>query len=513
LEAAEQQSGQTNLIDVYVSEDIEQLQDKYELINTGIKVEDASIYKIKVGRTLVYGAKGISRLKVVNAIHESEQLKEEIKSILSLSGEIEIDGIIVRNGQGIGVNEGILEIGAMDLYDIYGTGNTEQQQRNFILSCLEINRAMGIMFGQKTIIGLESMGEKDLDKLKTAIEKGRMRKVITEAQFKKLNLSEEHISELRQNGIEIYLDKIDKSKEDMPDYEAMGISGEIIRDKDGIKIKDYGVGDEVEIKEILTEPDSIEKEIITSDKPIMIGVDVLIEHFVKQKNIKTVQREFAALFLGKIKMNLRLGDLTTEDMERIIYNIDYNKIPTLELEKEIWEYSKQDEEGKVGIDTMLNTLLSNIDKNSEIGIILETIRRSEKLQEGHLTEIIKERILAKTALSRKNKEFGLKDKNLEKLLGHMLMLQLDNKNKEEVNLMYKSEKDTQEREMKGKDIIGKIMSERKIIDSESGARRDVAINTIIQIILVYGDDYKNRQVSLEKKDNLITGCRAMLAAA
>jgi hypothetical protein len=135
------------------------------------------------------------------------------------------------------------------------------------------------------------------------------------------------------------------------------------------------------------------------------------------------------------------------------------------------------------------------------------------MKERYLTEIIKERILAKTALSQKNKEFGLTDKNLEKLLGHMLMLQLDNNDKKEVNLMYKSKEDTQEREMNGKDIIGKIMSERKIIDSESGARRDVAINTIIQIILVYGDDYKNRQVSLEKKDNLITGCRAMLAAA
>ena len=273
LETAEQQSEESNLINIYISEDIEQLQDKYELINTGIKAEDASIYKIKVGRTLVYGAKGISRLKVVNAIHESEQLKEEIRSILSLSGEIETDGIIVRNGQGIGMNEGVLEIGAMELY-----GKNEREEKDFMLSCLEINRAMGIMFGQKTIIGLESMGETDLDKLKTAIEKGRMRKVITEAQFKKLNLSEEFISDLRKNGIEIYLDKIDKSKEDMPDYEAMGISGEIIRDKDGIKIKDYGVGDEVEIKEILTEPDSIEKEIITSDKPIMIGVDILKEN-------------------------------------------------------------------------------------------------------------------------------------------------------------------------------------------------------------------------------------------
>ena len=126
LETAEQQSEESNLINIYISEDIEQLQDKYELINTGIKAEDASIYKIKVGRTLVYGAKGISRLKVVNAIHESEQLKEEIRSILSLSGEIETDGIIVRNGQGIGMNEGVLEIGAMELY-----GKNEREEKDF----------------------------------------------------------------------------------------------------------------------------------------------------------------------------------------------------------------------------------------------------------------------------------------------------------------------------------------------------------------------------------------------
>ena len=504
LERADQQSEQSNLIDVYIIEDIEQLKDRYELINTGIKADGVSIYKIKVGRTLVYGAKGIPRLKTVKTINETEQIKEDVKSILSITGEIETDGIIVRNGEGIGLNEGLLEIGAMELY-----GKTEQEEKDFMLSCLEINRAMGIMFGQKTIIGLESMGETELDKLKTALEKGRMRKVITEAQFKKLNLSVEYISDLRQNGIEIYLDKIDKSKEDMPNYEAMGISGEIIRDKDGIKIKDYGIGDEVEIKEILTNPDNIEKEIITSDKPLMIGVDVLIEHFVKQRNIKTVQREFAALFLGKIKMNLKLGELTSEDMERIIYNVDYNNIPELNLSEPLQEYSKED------IQIKLNSLLMNIDENSEIGIILNTIRRSKNLKEGPLTEIIKERILAKTALSKQNKEFGLKDKNLEKLLGHMLMLQLDNSDKNGTNFMYKSKDDKQEREMNGtkEDIAGKITAERKIVDSEKSARRDVAINTIIQIILIYGDDYKNKQVTLEKKEDLITGCRAMLAAA
>ena len=504
LETAEQDSEQSNLIDIYIIEDIEQLKDRYELINTGIKVDGASIYKIKAGKTLVYGAKGVARAKIAKAIHETEQIKEEVKSILSINGEIETDGIIVRNGEGIGLNEGLLEIGAMELY-----GKTEQEEKDFMLSSLEISRAMGIMFGQKTIIGLESMGETDLDKLKTAIEKGRMRKVITETQFKKLNLTEEEISSLRQNGIEIYLDKIDRQNENMPDYEALGVSGEIIRDEKGIRIKDYGVGDEVEIKEILTNPDSIEKEIITSDKPLMIGVDVLIEHFVKQRNIKTVQREFAALFLGKIKMNLRLGDLTSEDMERIIYNVNYNKIPELELSKALQEYSKEE------INTMLNTMLLNIDENSEIGIILNTIRRSEKLKEGPLTEIIKERILAKTALSQQNKEFGLKDKNLERLLGEMLLLQLDNKDKKTINLMYKSKGDAEEREMSGskEDIIGKITAERKIADSEQSVRREVAINTIIEIILVYGDDYKNRQVSLEKKDDLITGCRAMLAAA
>ncbi|MBO7610604.1 MAG: hypothetical protein J6T23_00145 [Elusimicrobia bacterium] len=504
LERAAEPSEQSNLIDIYIIEDIEQLKDKYELINTGIKVDGVSIYKIKVGRTLVYGAKGIPRLKTAKAIHETEQIKEEAKSILSITGEIETDGIIVRNGEGIGLNEGLLEIGAMELY-----GKTEQEEKDFMLSCLEINRAMGIMFGQKTIIGLESMGETELDKLKTALEKGRMRKVITESQFKKLNLSVEYISDLRQNGIEIYLDKIDRTNEDVQDYEAMGISGEIIRDENGIRIKDYGVGDEIEIKEILTNPDSIEREIITSDKPLMIGVDVLIEHFVKQRNIKTVQREFAALFLGKIKMNFKLGELTSEDMERIIYNIDYNKIPELNLSEPLQEYRKED------IQIKLNSLLMNIDENSEIGIILNTIRRSKNLKEGPLTEIIKERILAKTALSKQNKEFGLKDKNLEKLLGHMLMLQLDNSDKNGTNFMYKSRDDKEEREMSGtkEDIVGKIMAERKIVDSEKSARRDVAINTIIEIILIYGDDYKNKQVTLEKKDDLITGCRAMLAAA
>ena len=97
----------------------------------------------------------------------------------------------------------------------------------------------------------------------------------------------------------------------------------------------------------------------------------------------------------------------------------------------------------------------------------------------------------------------------------MLLLQIDNKDKKKIDLMYKSKDDTEEREIKGskEDIIGKIMAERKIVDSEQGERREVAINSIIEIILTYGDDYKNKQVSLDKKEDLITGCRAMLAAA
>ena len=110
--------------------------------------------------------------------------------------------------------------------------------------------------------------------------------------------------------------------------------------------------------------------------------------------------------------------------------------------------------------------------------------------------------MAKAALKESDKEFGLKDKKLELLLGKMLLKQIDNVDKQTVNIdnNFVGNKDN---------VIKKIMEE-----NEKAMQKDeVAINTIIEIILVYGDSYKNKQMTRQLDKNDARNYRAMLAAA
>ena len=389
-------------------------------------------------------------------------------------------------------------------------GKTSKQVQAFITSALEIKRAIGIMYGQKTIVGLGEMGEEDIGKLKLAMENGRARKVITKEQYDKLNLDKEYILQLRKNGIEIYIDnsKNNLSEQDIIKMKENGITGLIITEKGEPYIYDFYSTDKTKIleikkgsKELMNK--SLEQIIISSDKPIFVSIELLKEQF-KQSNISTVQREFGAL-LGKIKMNLRVVELNAIDVENMLYAIDYDKIPELDLQKEIQKYNKQE------IETMLTSIISNIGENSEIGIILKNIRNNKKLKEEDVNKaikIIKERILAKTALKKAYKENGLKDKKLEILLGQMLLKQLDIQDKQEINLKYKNDKGVEE------NVVERNFMEKIMQDTEKAMRNDdyVAINTIIDIILTYGDD-KERQVSSEADKEDIRKYRAMLSAA
>ncbi|WP_372519409.1 HD-GYP domain-containing protein [Candidatus Ruminimicrobiellum ovillum] len=480
-------------IEVAIVEDIELLQDSFTLVNTGLKVDGASIYRIKNTDLLMYGAKGQQSIKIVKTLNDSNLLNEDIIEMLRANGEnvdeIQAQAMATKSGEGISVTDDIIEIGEMEL-----TGKSPEQVKQFVASALEIKRVMGIMYGQKTIIDLKSVT--DIEKLRATVYNGRARKVISKAQYENLNLTEAEIEQLKQEGIEIYIDngEIVLSEAEVKDYKNKGIAGQIIRDKDGIKIKDYSTEEETKIEEIL-EDQNIESKILTAETPILIGIDILTKHF-KQGNVTAVQREFGAL-LGKIKMSLNLGELNSNDIEYMGYNINFNRIPTLTQEQIDEMFEKVGDELQI-VDKA--KLIEIIGPETEFAIILKTIKNKDA--EKRLKEIVAERILAKTALTENNKEFGLKDKNLEILLGRMLLAQVNNTDKQRTNISDNF-----------KGSMNEVMEKIKEETEKAMQKDEVAINTIIELILAYGDNYKEKQIARDIDKNDIRNYRAMMSAA
>lgn len=504
-------------VEVAIVEDIEQLQNSFTLINTGLKINGASIYRIKDSDLLMFGAKGQQSIKIVQAIDGTEQLKKSVKEMLNAMGEqideVETQGIVRKDGEGIEIKEGVIEIGEMSL-----KGKTSQQIKEFITSSLEINRATGIMYGQKTIIDLGhdesikivSNDDNNLEKLKLAIENGRARKVITKEQYDSLKKDKnnekedgfkEYLIELRENGIELYIDNSNGllSEQEIENSKKDGIVGQIITKEGKVLIHDYYSEDKTELLKVDSEilkKKSLEQIILSSDKPIFVGIEILKEQF-KQQNINVVQREFGAL-LGKIKLGLNIGTLNQYDVENMGYNISFEKVPEL-TQEQISGLFEKDETGKLQI-VSKDKITQTIGTENSFAIILNSIK-DEKTQ-IRFKEILVERILAKSSLKQQNKEYGLKDKKMEILLGQMLLKQVDKKDKQTINLddNFKGTKE---------DIIRKIMEETQ----RANEGNETAINTIIEIILVYGEDRKLKQIEGEDQKNISSGYRAMLSAA
>jgi len=482
-------------IEIGIVEDIEEANNVYELENTGIKINGSSIYRVAGSDLLLYGAKGNSAVKVAQVINGTNTIKEEIKKILNKEGieadEIETEGIVRTSEEGIGIKEGLLEIGEMEL-----EGKTAKQINTFITSSLEVKRAIGIMFAQKTIVGLESIT--DINKLKIAIENGRTRKVITEEQYKMLNLTKEEIDGLREQGIEIYIDGNESKKE----YMENGISGQIIRNEDGVKIRDYYMQEDVEIKEILTEQESVEQALVNQEKPILVDIEILKKQFKAQRDITNIQRELGAL-LGKIKVNMKIGELTINDIENIGYNVSFNKVPQLK-EKEIEELLKAETKEDV---------ISVVGAESEFAIILKSIKTKELAQT--FIELIKERILAKKSLLESKNELEgaeLQEKKQEIMLGKMLYRQVKNK--------YSDTKEVDMDDVTGANAAAKLMEnieKLKSLDSQNKSKdtreQEVLVNTIIEIILYDGKRVKGDAIKEQKNEDMSKTYRAMLAAA
>ena len=481
------------------------------LKNTGIKVNGRYIYQVGQKGILIYGAEGVNSEDISMAVNESQMIKDAIEQMIKEKGydgvSVEVDGVIQEEGEGVRFDKGITIIGTEELQN-----KSADYIDGYVSSSIELKRTVGIMYSQKALISLESID--DAEKLKQALYQGRARKIMSKSQYEQLNLTQEEIMALRKNGIEIYVD----SNEINMDLKAMGIVGQIVRKNDGqILIHDYYAQEEIEVEEIGEEDTliNIEDKLVNSSKPVMIDIKVLAKTFQKE-NILAAYKGLNNL-IGNLKLKTGIGELNKADIMSLIYNLDYNKLPLLSMldeSKSLQEYKENE------IEEFLNTAISSMDTNTEIKIILKAIKKNKNFNEedyNEFVQIIKERILAKTALTKNYKEFGLKDKKLEILLGEMLYKQLpfaiedkDLSNYNNVDITYINERNERVDVQGENGLMEKIKQ-----DTEKAMRNNdrVAINSIIDIILTYGDSYKDKQLARQLDANDARNYRAMMAAA
>ncbi|WP_372520647.1 HD-GYP domain-containing protein [Candidatus Ruminimicrobiellum ovillum] len=492
--------GQIHIPPVLIVNDLTGLKD---LNNTGIKVNGRYIYQVGQKGILIYGAEGVNSEDISMAVNESQMIKYAIEQMIREKGyegvSVEVDGVIQEEGEGVRFENGITIIGTEELQNQSAT-----YIDGYVSSSIELKRSMGVMYSQKALINLESIV--NIESLRQALKQGRARKIISKAQYDQLQMTYEEIMAMREAGIEIYVDSnaIDEN------LKKIGITGQIIRKDNQIFIHDYYTQEDVEVEEV-SENNSltdIENMLVNSQKLILIDIKVLANKFQKE-NILGAYKGLNNL-IGNMKLKTGIGQLTETDIKSLGYNLDYNKLPQLTLTKPLQEYTKAE------IEDMLTASILSMDTNTEIRIILKAIDKKDALKDL-FTQIMKERILAKTALTQNYKEFGLKDKKMEILLGEMLYKQLDfsledkdPNNYDNIDITYIDD-DGVRKEVTGKenDLIKKITQ-----DTEKAMREDkVAINSIIEIILTYGDSYKDKQLARQLDVNDARNYRAMMSAA
>lgn len=470
----------TDTVSVYISNNIEQLEEEYELTNTGLTVGGQKIWQINIAGSIVYAASGIEPLKIVKTINNSRTIKNDLGKILSL-----------KDGVNLNIDFSVFVDTASDgLY--FDDGIIITNSNLYINAFTEIFKSISVMYAQKTIISLEKVQN---EKLYQALTNGTVRKTITREQFEflKENFEKENrdiaaeFINLRKQGIEIYI----KSNEKNTGYAAYGISGEIT----GNTIYDYSLNEtaELEVIESGTSIKALEDKLINSDKPLLIGLDILQKAFRNNRDITDAYSGLNAL-LGNIKIKFGMNSINSKDMADFAYSIDINNIPAVNgnLQK--------DEIIKSSLNDFIT--VAGLNQSSVISIILNDTRISENMKNIFLN-VIKERILAKAKLSEQNKENGLKDKKLEILLGKVLVLQLPMEDKTsllpELDNFRGNEKDMT---LKVNELYAKAL-----INNDPQT-----LNTIIELILVYSEEYKTKN-NVKVNDIDLTAYRKMLAAA
>ena len=477
----------TKTIQIYISDNTSQYAQE-KLINTGLKVKGTIIWQVKEENKLIFVADDTEFTKIIKTINNSRKLKKQIKKILNLRNNIDLNieaALLVDN----------------DTDDIYMEDNILiSNSTNFSSSFAEIIRAFSVVFSQKMMISLVDISD---DNLYQAINNCSVKKVITEKQFEYLKNKFEQqnrdviqeIIYLREKGIELYI--ISDSDIDDNYYKLFGISGKI---KNSV-IYDYFSQEEIELEEIQESIQirELEKKIIYLKTPLLINLNILQNLFSMQNNILDTYNAFDAL-LGKIKIKLGFKNIKVRDIKEFAYNINLSQLPNIDESQ---------------IEIMLNsdiidfTSNLNINENNIISVILNDTKISEENKKIFLN-IIKQRILLKITLQEQNIE-TINDKKIEKLLEQLLLIQYS-KTKDEREQVYDEIFKAIDEEKKKNISDYKKICMNKINELHTKAKEGdiVAVNTIIEIILSMQD---RKIYKLETKQISTLDYRQMLAAA
>ncbi len=473
-------------VQIHILNDTSQF-DKDKLINTGLKVKGKTIWQIREKNAIIFVADGLDFKDIARAINNSRALKQQIKKILNLKNNIELNIEAAL----------ILDSDSEDIY-MEGENILISNTANITSSFAEILKSFGVVFSQKMMISLVDVSDENLYQ---AISSGSLKKVITEKQFEYLKNKFEQenkdivqeIMSLREKGIEIYI--ISDSEIDDDFYRQFGISGKI---KDST-IYDYFSQEEIEFERISEDIQIrvLEQKIIYSQTPLLINLKTLQNIFSSQSNILDTYNAFDAL-LGKIKVKLGLKNISVNDIKEFAHNINLSKLPNLDESQ---------------IELMLNsdiynfTSNLNIQSNNIISVILNDTKITEENKKIFL-DIIKQRLLIKIELKKQNIE-TIADNKLERLLGNLLLIQYT-KTKEDREQVYDEIFKAIDEEKKNSDYKKICMDKINELYTKAIQGDAVAVNTIIEIILSMQDRKIN---NVETKQISTLDYRQMLAAA
>lgn len=508
------EKGQVHIPPILIVEDIEEIPAE-ERRNTGLKIKGKTIWQVETKGILVYGAKG-ALLEDISKTLGIDIIKEELEKNFRKEGHkinLVVDTIMASNTQEdrIVFEKNITTLKAEEIQK-----RNSQEQEEYIGSVLEIRSAIAVSQGEKIIISLEKIEDKEL--LLQKIKNGKSRKIITVGQYEKLKSKNENIDrefmDLRKEGIDIYVQFSDEQKN--RDYRQKGFSGYIV----GNKLTDYYSGDTINIK-LIDNSETVtlkylEEMMTSSQEPLVVNIDILEKVFKQNRDILD-SYDMLNLLIGSIETTFKIGDLSPLDAKEMVYNMNFAKIPEISKEKRQELANLTDEE----LSDMYN--IKSILELSGSDVISVTMQELENAEETKriFMKTIRERILAKSMLQENNKNYGLKDKELEILLGKSIVEQFKNNDKITTNIPAEFIGNEANMMM----FINKLQSDIEIINADLTTESDetktaelqqqkvVATNTTIELILVFADDNKFKTITKVESANDAKNYRSMLSAA
>ncbi len=460
------------------------------LINTGLKVNGETIWQIDIKDSVVFVASDTDIKDLALVLNGSKTLEKRLRKVLKLNN-------IKLNVE----NSVIVDEKTEETY--FQNSVAVVNNNKYVQPMIRALKSISFMYSQKTIISLEKVSN---NKLYQSLINGKTRKIITAEQFEYIKqlLQQEHknikqeILNLRNNGVEIYV----KENELTDKYKEYGIIGLLL----GAEIYDYYTDEKIEIEIVDSKItlQELESKLINSDKPLLMDIISLQNIFKSTRSIVGAYSGLEAL-IGNIKIKFGFKNIKARDMENFAHSIDMNDIPDV----------INDDVNKMFAGDIFNfSAILNLDDGNIISIILNDVNVSEQAKQLFLNTI-KERILLKHIQQNREKElnlkyskYGFKDKKLEKLLGKALYLKMQFAGEQSIDLQ--NDIDNKLNNLTPAELMGKITE----LSQQAFAGRDpVAIATIIELIMICAEEYRNDDMGSLTKNDLLREYKSMLSAA